>query len=67
MNCPNCGHEDSFVIKTIDKVSYTYRRRQCKRCKNRFNTKEMISDEWNYKLMYEDVIRKLKRILENEK
>ena len=56
MQCPKCG-SNTFVIRTVDKIAFTFRRRECKnrRCRHRFNTKEMLSDDWNYKAIVDDI------------
>ena len=33
------------------------------RCNARYNTKEMVSEEWNYRILYKDVIKILKTIV----
>ena len=33
------------------------------RCNTRYNTKEMVSEEWNYRILYKDVIKRLKTIV----
>ena len=56
IECPKCGNS-TFVIRTVDKASFTFRRRECKnkRCKYRFNTKEMLGTDWNYKAIAKKV------------
>ena len=63
MRCPRCG-SDTSVIRTHDKITYTFRRRMCKnkKCKWRFNTKEMRSDGWNYKAVVDDIWDELKKV-----
>ena len=51
----------------MDKRVYTYRRRVCKKCHNKFYTKEVISDGWNYESLYKNVIRQLSNIVDNSK
>lgn len=40
MKCPVCQHEDSAVIRTEALDDAIRRRRECTRCKHRFNTFE---------------------------
>lgn len=65
MKCPRCkGRTKTLWVRHKDK--FTLRRRECTKCKYGFSTKEMISDDWNYKNKYESVVKKLKKILEDE-
>lgn len=41
MNCPICQHTDSYVITTTQVSGHqTRRRRECTRCRHRWNTYE---------------------------
>lgn len=43
MLCPHCGHNDHKVIDTRDAGDTIRRRRQCRRCQERFTTYEHIA------------------------
>jgi len=62
MRCPECDG-DTYVIRTIDKKYYTFRRRCCKKCNFRFNTKELTTDGWDHRRM----IHKIKELLKDVK
>lgn len=54
-----------MVKNTIFKREFTVRYRQClnKQCRYRFKTKEMLEDEWNYKIIVyrlKDMLRDIK-------
>ena len=44
MKCPHCGYTDSMVIdsRPVDEFASIRRRRECKSCKKRFTTFEVI-------------------------
>lgn len=46
MICLKCGCEDSRVINSREKEEYTYRRRECVYCGNRFTTAEIHIEEY---------------------
>lgn len=42
MECPYCGHEDSRVVDTRETSGGIRRRRECKKCQQRFTTYERV-------------------------
>lgn len=61
MKCPKCNGR-AIVKKTIDKKHFSIRYRTCKRCGYRFKTKEMATDDWDYKVIVEKIIKVLEGI-----
>jgi len=55
MLCPKCKNESTKVVKVFHKPSRTYRYRECKKCKFRFKTVELISDGTDYKHIVERI------------
>lgn len=49
MNCPECG-EDSSVLESRKIDGTIRRRRECKKCSNRFTTRENIEGGFNSRL-----------------
>jgi len=66
MICPKCGSK-TFVKNVREKKDFIWRLRECKKCGYRFETKEIYSDGWNWKRMYENLEGKIEKLLENEK
>ena len=60
-------YQEVEIINVIDKKAFINRRRECKKCKFRYSTKELFSKEWNYKVLYDDLIRELSKILTRER
>lgn len=44
MICPICGHDESSVIRTDQQPGAIRRRRECTRCRLRWNTFETTED-----------------------
>jgi transcriptional repressor NrdR len=42
MKCPYCNHEDTKVVDKRDVDNFTRRRRECFKCKKRYNTLEEV-------------------------
>jgi transcriptional repressor NrdR len=55
--CPNCGHADSFIVRTDAVTAGIKRRRECSRCHQRWNTYETAENVM-------DELSRLKRVLE---
>lgn len=47
MNCPKCGDVRSRVFETVPVGDRIRRRRECKGCKHRFSTVEVMADGLN--------------------
>ena len=67
MECPRCGCNKSNIINVIDKKDFINRRRECKKCKFRYSTKEMSSNEWNYRVLYNELVNKISKIITKER
>ena len=67
IHCPKCNSVDSHVLRTTEKNEFILRKRECNKCGWRYNTKEMPSDEWVYKTLYNDIVRKLNNIMRDVK
>jgi len=66
MRCPKCNSTAIYVLKTIEKEEFIHRRRECRKCHYRFSTKEMPYDGWNYHKLYNKLLNKVRKILEEE-
>jgi len=64
MKCPKCGNTKTKTVWVKDKGNFTARSRYCPKCKEKFQTKEMTDEGWNYKVMYNKLKRDLKKLLE---
>lgn len=45
MRCPHCQSEKTICLDSRPQDTYTRRRRQCKSCKQRFTTLEVVAIE----------------------
>lgn len=43
MKCPYCFKDDNIVLETRERNKFMHRRRYCRSCGQKFNTKEIIS------------------------
>jgi transcriptional regulator NrdR family protein len=64
MKCPNCNYNKTKTVWVKDKGDFTSRSRECPKCNQKFQTKEMTSDDWNYKRRYYNLIKTIKKLLD---
>ena len=66
MKCQKCNN-NSKVINHNYKKNMTVRYRKCinKKCKNKFTTKETYEDSLNYKRLYDNLVSKIKKLIES--
>ena len=67
MRCPKCGSNKSFIVNTIEKNDFVSRRRECKKCHNKYTTKELPSDEWIYRVLYKNLVKDLSKLVTKAK
>jgi len=66
VKCPKCKYNKTRTSWVKDKGDFTLRARLCPICDNKFQTKEMTSNGWNYKVKYNNLIKELKKCIRKE-
>jgi len=62
MKCPKCGGK-TRVVKVREKENFTWRVRRCNVCNFQFQTKEMPTDNWDWKVMYEKLEKNILKVI----
>ena len=62
MKCPKCGYDKTKTVWVRHKEKFTSRARECPKCGKRFQTKEMVSNEWDYKAIVLEIKELLRTV-----
>jgi ribosomal protein L33 len=47
MKCPKCGNMQTAVVDSRQRPDRIFRRRYCPKCKERFNTAEILEEDYD--------------------
>ena len=57
MTCPKCGSSQNHCVDSRGRNGSVWRRRECKACRYRFNTVEILEDDFKGMRTREDLLK----------